>query len=156
MYLHVITRQEVEELRHYETLKSGKESHAYTMSSNEKSFIVRGVYISKLDAEKDLDIMKKADHAYRNPSHKFVNYTTAGRKIYEHQCIRYSIKGNQYNTYYVAVKDGKIIAIAPQRHKLENPDGAEVSQVVKIGGRYYKINEGPVYAKADETTGENE
>ena len=159
MYLYFITRTEKEELRHYEILKSGKESSVYTMTSNEKSFRVYAFYKSKEIAERDLTFVKRADRDYQSPEHKFINYTTAGRKIYQDQSISYSIKGQLMETCFALVdKSGKILSMAIKRQDLEAIDGAEVVEVVRFCGRLYKVNENPVYAKNGEvaSTGEEE
>jgi hypothetical protein len=43
-----------------------------------------------------------------------------------------------------------------RRQDLEVTPGAEVVEVVRFCGRLYKVNEKPVYKKADESTDENE
>lgn len=155
MYLHFITRREVEELRHYQVLKTGKESHVYTMNSEEKSYKIIGVYKSKQDAEKDFAVVKKADKEYNKPCHKFVNITTAGRKIYQDQIISYSIKGRQMDTCFASVKNGRILETARKAEELDRPEGSEIMEIVKLDGRFYKINEKPIYSKSSEAEEEN-
>ncbi len=157
MYLYFITRTEKKELRHYEVLKSGRESHVYTMTSEEKAFNVYAFYKSREIAEKDLAVVKRSDRDFQNPQHKFINYTTAGRKIYQDQSISYSIKGQLMDTCFATVdKGGRILSMTTKRQDLEVIPGAEVVEVVRFCGRLYKVNTNPVYAKSTESTGENE
>ena len=156
MYLYLITRLELEELRHYQVLKNGRESHVYTMASKEKSCIIRGVYKTKKDAELDSAILRKNDKEYNAPNHEFMNFTTAGRKVYKDQSIKYSISGNQFQSYFASVKDNRIVSLSPTKEALETQEGAEIFEVVKIRGKFYKINDKPVYVKSEESAGENE
>ena len=156
MYLYLIKRQGIEEVRLYEVLKGGREKHVGTMDSSEKSLQICGVYLLRRDAVSDLDAVSKSKNDKNNSSHVYINSTTAGRKIYKDSIIKYSISGSQYDTAFATVKDGKIISIASQRRTLELCEGAEVIRVAKINGGYYKVNEAPVYSKSNESADENE
>lgn len=158
MYLYVIVRDEKREIRHYDRLKNGKEKHVYTVSSEIESSTIKGVYAWCRDAKSDLDIIKSRDCHYNAPEHRYLNDTTAGRKIYADAVIQYSVKGNQFCTMHASVKNGKILETATQERSLKIPEvsGIKHMELVQIEGRFYEVNKSPVYAGFSESAEENQ